>query len=100
MSNHPTPNQHVPSLVLDYFGQPQDQVMVTQLFNSKSGWTNVSPSPANWDTLLALYDAGVASVFGLQLDNRVADFDMDELMRYARRGWNTNWHAYSSLRTV
>jgi hypothetical protein len=100
MSNVLPTNTGVPELVLDYFGHPQDQVMLVQLYSRRSGWTNVSPSLATWDTMLALYDNGVASKFAVRHDNSVADFDMDELMRYARRGWNTNWHAYANRRTV
>jgi hypothetical protein len=100
MTTSHTPNEGVPQLVLDYFGQPTDQVQVVQLYSRRGGWVNVSPGPANWDTLLALYDHGVASKFGLRYDDRVADFDMDELMRYARRGWNSTWQAYADRQPV
>lgn len=89
MSNQPAVNQDVPSLVLDYFGQPKyDQVQLVQLYG-RNGWLNVGASPATWQTMLALYDARVATKFAVRLAsdaNRVADFDMEELLRYARRG--------------
>lgn len=84
MSNSSTLNQHVPSLVLDYF-KPDESVQLVQAYKRGSGWHAVQPLEASW---LALFELGAQgfSSFGFRVGNSVADFSYVELEAYARRG--------------
>jgi hypothetical protein len=90
MSNVPT-NSDVPSLVLDYFGldasgqDAADQVHLVQAFQPRhNGWTPLVPRNGTWQAILGL-DPGVTAL-AFELHGRVADFRLEELYAYARRG--------------
>lgn len=78
-------NPDVPSLVLDYFGHPEEPVMLAQVHN-RHGWSSLRKQAGNWQSVFYFAENYGARSFAFQLGSRVADFTLDELETYARRG--------------
>jgi hypothetical protein len=68
-----------------YFGSDAEGAVVDSEFTPGFGWVSArQPIPATIETLRKLRRTGTTAV-AVRLGDRVADFDVDEVLKYADR---------------
>lgn len=79
-----TITSHIPQLITNYFEGETETPKISQVFRP-GGWTTLKDAvPATWDNIWAEKDRK-SYVIGVQVGNRVADFRVVELERFARQ---------------